>query len=72
MQIEKVYQFEATEEEIGLIRSALCEKALKELCRAHEAQLECYEDGLEDGSAHLHFERRKQIRSIVDKIDAAR
>ena len=69
MTITKTYCIEVTGEELQLIRSALCNKSIKELGRAHEAQRECKEKGLRDTTSQMYMDARNKIRNIINKID---
>jgi hypothetical protein len=69
MTITTVFKLEITEEELRIIRSALCDKALKELGKAHNVQKEAEEAGVEDTASHIYMQVRNQIRSIINKID---
>jgi len=61
---------ELSTEEVELVRSALCNKAMKELCKAHAVQHEAKEKGLEDNTSWIWMETRKSLNSIIDRIDA--
>jgi hypothetical protein len=61
---------EVTGEELGIIRSALCDKSIRTLSKAHETQKEYEEMGRTDGDKNMYFEARNKIRKLINKIDA--
>ena len=65
-----VIKLEVTERELELIRSALCAKSMKELCKCHDIQRECQEKGIQDSSSHIYMDVRNEIMDIITKIDA--
>jgi hypothetical protein len=70
VEIVKPNKLQLTEDEISIIRSALCDKSLKTLCHAHEVQKECEEKGIPDGTTYIYYRERDAIRAIIEKIDA--
>jgi len=71
MTIKKIIRLEVTEEELGLIRSALCDKAMRELLKAFDVQKECQEKGIEDTTSWIYYQAREAIHRIIDSIDNA-
>ena len=71
MIVKKIIKLEVSEEELRLIRSALCDKAMKELHNAFEVQKECQEKGIEDTTSWIYYQTRETIHRIIDSIDNA-
>lgn len=71
MTIKKIVKLEVTEEELILIRSALCDRAMRELQKAFEVQKECQEKGIEDTTSWIYYQARETIHKIIDNIDNA-
>jgi hypothetical protein len=69
MTIEKIIKMEVTKKELSLIRSALCEKAMKTLCHAHSIQQECAGKEMEDTTSCIWLQERDAIHKIIDSID---
>ncbi len=60
-----------TEQELAIIRSALCNASMRELSKAHEVKAECFDKGIEDTTSHIWMTERDKIRAIIDAIDKA-
>lgn len=60
---------EFTKEELGIIRTALCNASMKELGKAQAARDEAKEKGLEDTGSGFHYEQRNKMRHIIFQID---
>ena len=71
MTVSTVIKIEVSPEELALIRSSLCNRAMKELCHAHEVQRECQEKGLADNTSWIPMDTHNKIHNIIASIDAA-
>jgi hypothetical protein len=72
MEITKTVRIEITEEELGLIRSSLCNQAIKELGHAHEVQMDCKQRGIQDITSQIYMEVHDKINKIIQQIDEAK
>lgn len=69
MTIKTTTTIEVTGEELVLIRSALCDRLIKETLRANKVQGECAEKGLDDTTSWIYMEQHDAIENLIDTID---
>lgn len=59
-----------TEEELKIIRAALCRQSMKMLCTVHRVQREAEEAGLKDTTSWIWKQEHDAVNVIIDRIDA--
>jgi hypothetical protein len=58
-----------TDEEMKIVRSALCNQSMKVLCHAQEVKREEKEKGLNNEGSQIYYDFHDEIKSIIAKID---
>jgi len=58
-----------TEDEMKIVRSALCRASMRALCHAQEVEKEEKEKGLDCKASKIFYDHKDIIKSIIKKID---